>query len=149
MGSATVPDSEARTRETASAHPLVHHHHHAFTTKPPFHQSAYHSVPSGNLDATELSRRAKMLITARQREMQSEMNATMQQMRLPVEDSAAKERAFEDAETLQQLQTRHLPGMEKQPAKAQFDPRKDPLWNVVMRKRSTGSAYKAKRRANP
>lgn len=175
MGSARVPESvsKATTKAAAVGRSAAGNgsgggggHRHAFTTKPPFHQSAYHGAPIGNLDTEELTRRTKMLIAARQREIQGEMNATVQQMRSSREEDnlAFKERAFEEAETVQQLQTHHLPGMdEKQPdvadaaavsaaaavAKRKFDPRKDPLWRIVMRKKRTGSAYKAKQRADP
>ena len=146
-GSARLPDGDVKAKGAIL---------HQFTTKPPFHQSAYHAAPISNLDTEELKRRTETLIAARQREIQGEMNATMQQMRSQSEaddDAAFKERAFEAAETVQQLQTRHLPGMEdagRRPgAKNAFDPRKDPLWNIVMRKKRTGSAYKTKQRAKP
>ena len=160
MGSAAVPEdlSKARVdvgagrslgRGSGKSKPIsvYQHHHHVGHGG-----SAYHGAPSGNLDTEELKRRHERLISARQREIQSEMNATVAQMtKTDPEDGAAfRERAFAAAETMQQLQmqTHHLPGMEsEQPikrTKKPFDPTKDPLWKIVMRKKRTGSAYKAK-----
>ena len=166
IGSARLPESVSKATSKAASGG----HRHAFTTKSPFHQSAYHGAPIGNLDTEELTRRTKTLIAARQREIQDEVNATVQQMRSAREadNLAFKERAFEAAETVQQLQehhlpTHHLPGMDEKQldaadavavsaaavAKKAFDPRKDPLWRIVMRKKMTGSAYKAKQRVDP
>ena len=126
------------------------HRHSASAYEPnhSLHSSAYHSVPSGNLDTEELKRRTEQLIAARQREIQSQINSTISQMQkkdISLED-AQRNRQFEAAETIQQLaqaKTHHLPGMETEPRHT-FDPRKDPLWNIVMRQKRTGSAYRKK-----